>query len=49
VGVEPAPRKVLIDHPDFEIPRPTMIGIIGFLAAWAGVALLIGAVYWIIG
>ena len=49
VGVEPTPRKVLIDHPDFEIPRPTMVGIIGFLAAWAGVALLIGAVYWIIG
>ncbi len=48
-GVEPAPRQVLIDHPDFEIPRPTMIGIFGFLAAWAGVALLIGAVYWIIG
>ena len=48
-GVEPAPRKVLIDHPDFEIPRPTMIGIFGFLVAWAGVAVLIGAVYWIIG
>jgi Na+/proline symporter len=48
-GVEPAPRKVLIGHPDFEIPRPTMIGIFGFLAAWAGVAILIGAVYWIIG
>jgi Na+/proline symporter len=48
-GVEPAPRKVLIDHPDFEIPRPTVIGIFGFLAAWGGVAVLIGAVYWIIG
>jgi Na+/proline symporter len=48
-GVEPAPRQVLVDHPDFEIPRPTMIGILGFLAAWAGVAVLIGAVYWIIG
>jgi Na+/proline symporter len=48
-GVEPAPRKTLISHPDFEIPRPTMIGIFGFLAAWAGVAILIGAVYWIIG
>lgn len=48
-GVEPAKRKTLIDHPDFEIPRPTLIGIGGFLAAWAGVGLLIGAVYWIIG
>jgi len=48
-GVEPAPRKTLISHPDFEIPRPTMVGIFGFLAAWAGVAILIGVVYWIIG
>jgi len=48
-GVEAAPRNVLIDHPDFEIPKPTLIGIFGFLAAWAGVGLLIGAVYWIIG
>jgi Na+/proline symporter len=48
-GVEAAPRKTLISHPDFEIPRPTVVGLVGFLAAWAGVALLIGAVYWIIG
>jgi Na+/proline symporter len=48
-GVQPTERKALIDHPDFEIPRPTMIGIFGFLVAWAGVAILIGAVYWIIG
>ena len=47
-GVQPAPRNVLIRHPDFEIPRPTLIGIGGFLAAWLGVGLLIGAVYWII-
>jgi SSS family transporter len=47
-GVQPGPRNVLIQHPDFEIPRPTAIGIVGFAAAWLGVALLIGAVYWII-
>jgi len=47
--VQPGPREVLIDHPDFEIPRPTKVGITGFLVAWIGVALLIGAVYWIIG
>ena len=47
-GIEPGKRNVLIQHPDFEIPRPTLIGIGGFLAAWAGVGLLIGAVYWII-
>jgi len=49
VGVEPGPRRVLIDHPDLEIPKPTLIGMGGFLVAWAGVGLLIGAVYWIIG
>ena len=48
-GAQPGPRKVLIDHPDLEIPRPTAVGIFGFAAAWVGVALLIGAVYWIIG
>jgi hypothetical protein len=47
-GVKPAERNVLIQHPDFEIPKPTLIGIGGFIAAWAGVGLLIGAVYWII-
>ena len=47
-GVQPGPRNVLIQHPDFEIPRPTLIGIGGFLTAWLGVGLLIGAVYWII-
>ncbi len=47
-GAEPAPRNVLIDHPDLEIPKPSIIGLIGFLAAWLGVGLLIGAVYWII-
>jgi Na+/proline symporter len=48
-GVEPAPRKVLIKHPDFEIPRPSWVGILGFAASWAAVVLLIAAVYWIIG
>jgi hypothetical protein len=47
-GVEPAERKMLTDHPDFEIPKPTLVGIGGFLAAWAGVGLLILTVYWII-
>jgi Na+/proline symporter len=47
-GVRPGPRNVLIQHPDFEIPKPTLIGVGGFLAAWIGVALLIGVVYWII-
>ena len=47
-SVQPGPRNVLIRHPDFEIPKPTLIGIGGFLAAWLGVALLVATVYWII-
>jgi|GEM_PF-325047 len=47
-GVQPGPRNTLIRHPEFEIPRPTLIGIGGFLVAWLGVGLLIGTVYWII-
>ncbi len=48
-GVKPGLRKTLFSHPDFEIPRPSLVGAIGFLASWAGVGLLIGVVYWIIG
>jgi Na+/proline symporter len=44
-GVEPAPRKVLIKHPDFEIPIPTRTSIIGFLSGSAGVIALIWGFY----
>jgi len=47
--VEPGLRKTLFQHPDFEIPRPSLVGAIGFFASWVGVGLLIAAVYWIIG
>ena len=48
-GVEPAPRKVLIKHRDFEIPKPSMIGMAGFLGSWIAVGLLIAMVFWILG
>lgn len=48
-GVEPAPRRVWIDHPDFEIPRPTVTGMVGFFAGWAAVGLLIAIFFWILG
>ena len=44
----PAPREVLVDHPDFEIPKPSMESVLGFLATWVAVGLLIGAFVWII-
>ena len=30
-GLPPAPRRPLIDHPDFEIPKPSLVGVLGFL------------------
>jgi hypothetical protein len=47
-GVVPAPRRTWLKHPDFEIPKPSLVGIVGFAAGWAGVAILIAAFFWII-
>jgi Na+/proline symporter len=47
-GVAPGPRRVWLKHPDFEIPKPSFVGIIGFFAGWAAVAMLIGSFFWII-
>ena len=47
-GTRPAPRSVLIDHPDFEITKPSRESVIGFLATWIAVGLLIAAFVWII-
>jgi Na+/proline symporter len=47
-GTKPAPRSVLINHPDFEIMKPNLVDMLGFLASWVGVGLLIGAFVWIL-
>lgn len=47
-GTKPAPRSVLIDHPDFEIQKPTASTVLGFLAAWGAVGFLIALFAWII-
>ncbi|TSA54781.1 MAG: sodium:solute symporter family protein [Planctomycetaceae bacterium] len=47
-GVVPAPRRPWFQHPDFEISRPKFVDIIGFIAGWAAVAILIGSFLWII-
>ena len=44
-GTRPAPRNVLIKHPDFEFPKPTLVGVLGFLGGWAFVGLMIFCVY----
>ncbi len=39
---DPLPRgEKLINHPDIELPKPTVIGMGGFVLAWCGVALII--------
>ena len=48
-GVEPAPRRVLFDHPDFEIPRPGKTALVGFGVIWVMVIGLAAAFYWILG
>lgn len=45
-GTAPAPRQVLIDHPDFEIPTPNRSTVVGFLLSWVGVAAMIALFFW---
>ena len=47
-GVTPAERSVLIDHPDFELMKPTTTTVVGFLVSCMVVALLIGLFIWIL-
>jgi len=44
----PAPRSVLINHSDFEINKPSKESIIGFIALWIAVGILIKVFIWII-
>ena len=47
-GVEPWPRHVLFDHPDFEIPRPGRTAVTGFLVICGLIVLLVGCFFWIL-
>jgi Na+/proline symporter len=47
-STKPAPRSVLINHPDFEITKPSLVSVLGFLATWLAVALLIVVFVWIL-
>lgn len=44
-SAEPVPK--LINHRDIEIPRPTMLDLTGFAAAWVMVGLIIMLTYWL--
>ena len=45
-GVTPPEPKKLINHPDLEIPFPTVAGMAGFAFFWVMVFAMIGFVYW---
>jgi Na+/proline symporter len=47
-GLTAAPRTVLIEHPDFEIMRPTTSTVVGFMLSCVAVAALIGFFIWVI-
>jgi len=47
-GIKPAPRSVLINRPDFEIMKPSLVSVLGFLVSWVAVGLLIAVFVWII-
>ncbi len=46
-GVEPAPRRVWFDRFDLEIPRLSLIGLLGLAITAVAVVLFIAGVYWI--
>jgi SSS family transporter len=45
---KPAPRTVLINHPDFEINKPSKESVMGFIGAWIAVGILIKLFIWIV-
>jgi Na+/proline symporter len=46
-GVAPAERRSLFPGTAFEIAAPSRVSVIGFIAAWIGVGLMILGFYWI--
>ena len=46
-GTEPAPRRVVFDRFELEIPRISRVGIVGVVVASALVGVLLAVVYWI--
>jgi Na+/proline symporter len=46
-GVQPAPRHVLVNHPDFEIPVPSTETIRGFVVTWVIVGAIVALCVWI--
>jgi len=43
----PVETGKLIDHPDWEIPKPSRVGLLGFIASWIMVGVVIGLLYFL--
>lgn len=46
-GHLPMETAKLIQHPDWEVPMPSAVGMIGFFGSWVMVGLVIGLLYWL--
>ena len=46
-GVVAAPRRVLVNHPDFELPVPSVESVMGFVVTWVIVGLIVLLSVWI--
>ena len=46
-GVEPGPANKLINLPDLEIPKPSLVTMVGFGFFWLMVWVMIASVKWI--
>ncbi len=44
-GVQPDVPRKLINHPDFELPVPSAVGVVGFILLWACVGMMIWFVF----
>jgi Na+/proline symporter len=49
VDAAPPDESKLINHPDWEIPKPSLLGLGGFVAAWVMVGLIILLTKWLAG
>lgn len=47
-NIKPSPRSVLINHPDFEITKPSLVSVLGFLVSWMAVGFIIASFIWIL-
>jgi hypothetical protein len=48
-GVAPAQRRMLLTAGGLEIPVPSRTSVLGFLAGWAAIILMVAGFVWLVG